>query len=125
MTTERFTGSQTDSALSDVDLSGKQYHAVKRTPTGVTLCGAGDHCDGVINEGKAQGLHTSFKTGNQVKAVAGAAIAIGAKVTPNAAGKFVTATAGSEVFGTARSAAAAADDLVSIYVDRSNADLAA
>lgn len=125
MTTERFTGSQTDSALSDVDLSAKQYYGVKRTATGVTLCGAGDHCDGVVSEGKAVGLHTSFKTGNQVKAIAGAAIAIGAKVTPDANGKFVTATTGTEVFGTARSAAGAANDLVSIDIDRSQLDVPA
>lgn len=125
MTTERFTGSQTDSALSTVDLTGKEFFAAKRVAGGFALCGAGDYCDGVISEGKAVGLHSSIKTGNQLKAVAGAAIAVGAKVTTNAAGKFVTATAGTEVFGTARTAAAAADDLFTINVDRSNLDIPA
>lgn len=124
MATERFTGAQTDTVVSDVDLTGKEYFALKRTATGGTLCGAGDHCDGVISEGKAAGLHTSIKTGNQLKAVAGAAVAVGAKVTPNASAKFITATSGTEVFGTAITAAAADGDLFTIDVDRSNADLA-
>lgn len=124
MAVERFTGSQTDTALSDVDLRDKEFYGVKRTATGVTLCAAGDHCDGVISEGKNIGLHTSFKTGNQLKAIAGAAVAIGAKVTTDANGKFITATSGTEVFGTAISNAAAANDLFTIDVDRSSADLA-
>lgn len=124
MATERFTGSQTDTGKSDADLRNKEFFGVKRTATGVALCGAGDHCDGVISEGKAAGLHTSFKTGNQLKAIAGAAVAVGAKVTPDAQGRFVTAASGTEVFGTAMSAAAAAGDLFTIDVDRSSADLA-
>jgi predicted TIM-barrel enzyme len=124
MAVERFTGSQTDTVLSDIDLRDKEFYALKRTATGGTLCVAGDHCDGVISEGKNVGLHSSIKTGNQVKAIAGAAVAVGAKVTPDANGKFITATAGTEVFGTAISIANAANDLFTIDVDRSNADLA-
>lgn len=120
MATERFTGSQTDTALSDVDLTGKEFYAVQRTATGCDLAGAGERVDGVISEGKAAGLHTSFKTGNQLKAIAGAAIAAGAKVASDAAGKFVTATVGTEVFGTAITAASGADVLFTIEVDRSN-----
>lgn len=120
MAVERFTGSQTDAGVSDVDLRDKEFFAAKRTANGgVNLCGAGQHCDGVISEGKNVGLHTSFKTGNQLKAIAGAAVAVGAKVTPNAAGKFITAVAGNQVFGTAISAAGAADELFTIEVDRS------
>lgn len=125
MATERFTGSQTDTVLSDIDLRNKEFYALKRTANGGgTLCAAGDHCDGVISEGKAAGLHSSIKTGNQLKAIAGAAVAAGAKVTPDGNAKFITATAGTEVFGTAISAANAANDLFTIEVDRSNADLA-
>lgn len=125
MATERFTGSQTDAVISAADLTGKEFYAAKRTSSGLALCGAGDACDGVISEGKAVGLHSSIKTGNQLKAVAGAAVAIGAKVTPNSAGKFVTATAGTEVFGTAMTAAGAADVLFTIQVDRSQIDIPA
>jgi hypothetical protein len=123
MATERFTGSQTDTALSDADLTGKEFYGVKRTATGVALCGAGDHCDGIVSEGKAQGLHTSFKTGNQLKAIAGDVVNVGAAVTPDADGKFVTATAGTEIFGTAITKASAEDVLFTIEVDRSNLDV--
>src|SRR3546814_7121524 len=57
MATERFTGSQTDTVLSDIDLRDKEFYALKRTSTGGTLCGAGDHCDGVISERSEE--HTS------------------------------------------------------------------
>ncbi len=124
MAVERFTGSQTDAVPGAVDLTGKEYYAAKRTTGGLNLCGAGDTCDGVISEGKPAGLSSSIKTGNQVKAIAGAAVAVGAKVTPNASAKFVTATSGTEVFGTAISAASGADVLFTIEIDRSNADLA-
>lgn len=119
MATERFTGAQTDTGRSDVDLRGKEYHAVKRTANGgVTLCVAGNVCDGIVSEGKDVGLHTSFKTGNQLKGIAGAAVAAGAKVTPNADAEFVTATTGTNVFGTAISAASEEGVLFTIEVDR-------
>lgn len=119
MATERFTGSQTDTGLSDVDLTNKVFFAAKRTATGLALCGAGQVCDGIISEGKPAGLHSSIKTGNQLKAIAGAAVAVGAKVSPNATAQFITAVAGNNVFGTAITAAAAAGDLITIEVDRS------
>lgn len=118
MATERFTGAQTDTMPSAVDLRGKEYYAAKRTAAGLDLCGANQHCDGVISEGKAVGLSSSIKTGNQLKAIAGAAVAIGAKVAPNAAGKFITAPAGADAFGTAITAAGAANALFTIEVDR-------
>jgi len=125
MATERFTGAQTDAVPGAVDLTGKEYYAAKRTPTGLNLCGAGDFCDGVISEGKAAGLSSSIKTGNQLKAIAGEQIAIGQKVTPDGNAKFVVADAADdEVFGTAISAAGAANVLFTIEVDRSKIDAA-
>jgi len=125
MATERFTGAQTDAVPGAVDLTGKEYYAAKRTPTGLNLCGAGDFCDGVISEGKAAGLSSSIKTGNQLKAIAGEQIAIGQKVTPDGNAKFVVAdTADDEVFGTAISAAGGANVLFTIEVDRSKIDAA-
>lgn len=119
MATERFTGSQTDTQVSAADLTGKEYFACKRTSSGVNLCGANEYADGIISEGKAAGLHTSFKTGNQLKAIAGAAIAIGASVTTDAAGKFVTATTGQKATGRARTAVVGGDGVIfSIDVDR-------
>lgn len=105
MATEKFTGSQTDTALSDTDLTGKEFCFVKRTATGCDLGGAGDKVDGVISEGKAAGLHTSFKTGNQLKVLAGEAIAIGDDIGCGANGKARTAVAGDDICGQAISAA--------------------
>lgn len=118
MAIERFTGSQTDAMPGAVDLTGKEFFAVKRTSTGLNLCGDGDACDGVLSNGKKAGLSSSFKTGNQLKAVAGAAVAVGAKVSPDGSGKFITAVSGKHVFGKAITAASGADVLFTIEVDR-------
>lgn len=119
MATERFTGSQTDTMLGAVDLTGKEYYAAKRTAAGLDLAGAGENVDGIISEGKAVGLHSTIKTGNQLKGIAGAEVAVGAKVMSDDNGKFITATAANHVFGTAITAAGAADVLFTIEVDRS------
>lgn len=117
MATERFTGAQTDAQPSTVDLTGKEYFLAKRVAGGFALAGAGEKVAGVISEGKAVGLHTSIKTGNQLKALAGAAIVVGDKVASDAAGKVKVAAAGNYVFGTAMSAAANGE-LVEIDVDQ-------
>jgi hypothetical protein len=117
MAVEKFTGSQTDCQPSAADLTGKEFFLAKRVAGGLQLAGLGDDVAGVISEGKAVGLHTSIKTGNQVKAVAGAAIAIGDKVTSDAAGKVRVAAAGHHVFGKALSVAANGE-LVTVNVDR-------
>lgn len=120
MATERFTGHQTDTMVGAADLTGKEYYACKRTGSGLAVCStAGENVDGIISEGKAAGLHSSFKTGNQLKAIAGAAVAVGAKVMTNASGKLITATATKHVFGTAITAASGADVLFTVEVDRS------
>ncbi|MEJ7831337.1 MAG: capsid cement protein [Nocardioides sp.] len=106
MAVERFTGSQTDAKPSATDLTGKEFFLATRVPGGFTLAGAGAKVAGVISEGKAVGLHSSVKTGNQLKAVAGAAIAVGDTLASDAAGKAVPAGAGASGFGVAMSAAA-------------------
>jgi hypothetical protein len=116
MATERFTGAQTDAQLSTVDLTGKEFFLAKRVAGGFALAALGEKVAGVISEGKAVGLHTSIKTGNQLKAIAGAAIAIGDKVSSDAAGKVRVAAATHWVFGTAMSAAANGE-LVTIDFD--------
>ena len=118
MAVERFTGSQTDAKPSVTDLTGKEFFLATRVAGGFELAGAGEKVAGVISEGKAIGLHTSIKTGNQLKAVAGAAIAVGDALASNAAGEAVPAAAGNEVFGTAMSAAADGE-LVTFDMDRS------
>lgn len=117
MAVEKFTGSQTDNQPSTVDLTGKEFFLAKRVAGGFALAALGEDVAGVISEGKPVGLHSSIKTGNQVKAIAGAAIAVGDKVTSDANGKVRVAAAGHHVFGKAMSAAANGE-LVTINVDR-------
>lgn len=118
MAFERFDASDTDAQPGDVDLTGKEFHGVKRTATGIDLCVAGDPCDGIVSEGKAAGLNSSFKTEGQLKVLAGTGgLAVGDKVTPDANGAFVVAGVGDEVFGTCMFAAAATF-LAVVDVDR-------
>lgn len=115
MAVERQVGSMTDAKPSTVDLTGKEYHFAKRVAGGFALCGNKEKPAGVISEGKAVGLHTSVNTGNQLKVVASAAIAVGDKVGSDANGKAVVAAATWYAFGEAISAADA-NELVTINV---------
>lgn len=119
MATERKIGSGMDTAKSAADLSSKNRFLVKRVAAGIALCAAGEYVAGVLVEGKAIGLHNTFATSNQVKALAGAAIAVGAKVSSDANGKLRTAVAGDNVLGIAASAAAGDGELVTVDIDRS------
>lgn len=116
---ERKTGSQMDSGLSAVDLSAKNRLFCKRTAGGINLAGAGENVAGVIIEGKKAGLHTSFATGNQVKVIAAAALAVGTKVMCDAASKAAAATAGNHVVGVVIRPSTGADTLCTIDIDRS------
>jgi hypothetical protein len=112
MAVQRQTGAQTDAKASAVDLTGKEFFLAKRTGGGTlehaaryTLAGLGEKVAGVISEGKAVGLHTSVNTGNQLKAVAGATIAVGDELSSDANGKVRVAASTHYVFGTAINAA--------------------
>jgi hypothetical protein len=118
MATEKFTGAQTDAGLSDADLRGKELRFCKRTATGVDLAGAGDLVAGVISEGKAAGLHTSFKTGNILKVLAGEAIAVGDQIGSGANGLARTAVSGDDLCGTAISAASEAGVVFDMQFDQ-------
>lgn len=118
MATEKFTGSQTDSALSDADLTGKTLRFCKRTATGVNLAAAGNKVAGVISEGKGIGLHTSFKTGNILKVIAGEDIAVGDQIGSGANGLARTAVVGDNVCGVANSAASAAGVVFDMTFDQ-------
>lgn len=106
MAVERFTGSQTDAKPSKTDLTGKEFLFAVADAAGFDVAGDGANAVGVISEGKPVGLHSSIKTGNQLKVLAGANIAVGAKIASSAAGKAVVAAAGKHVLGVAKSAAA-------------------
>lgn len=118
MATERFTGAQNDALPSDADLRGKELRFCKRTSTGVALAGAGEKVAGVISEGKAQNLHTSFHTGNQLKVLAGEEIAISDKIASGANGLARTAVSGDHVCGIAMSAASEAGVVFTVDFDQ-------
>jgi hypothetical protein len=117
MATTRFTGAQNDALPSVTDLRGKEFHLAKVTAAGVTLAGLGEKVAGVISEGKNIGLHSSFHTGNQLKAVADVAIAVGDKLASSADGQVKVAAANQFVFGTAKTAADAGE-MVEFYMDQ-------
>lgn len=118
MAVERFTGSQTDSGPSAVDLRGKEMFLGRKNGAGqIVLAAIGERVNGVISEGKNVGLWSSMKTGNQLKAVCSAAIAVGDKLTSDANGKVRVAGAGHEVFGKAKGNADAGE-IVEFYMDQ-------
>lgn len=110
MATERKVGAMADCRESNADLTGKELYLCTLVAGGkVDLCGLGGKVAGVISEGKAAGLHSSFFTGNQLKAVAGATIAEGDKLSSDGAGKVRVAASTHWVFGTAKSGAASGE----------------
>lgn len=96
-----------------------QYCAVKRTATGLALCGANSTTFlGVLIDDPKQGEPGTAVVAGAQKAKAGAAFAIDAKLTTDATGRFVTATSGQNVWAKALEAASAANELVAIEVMR-------
>lgn len=102
------------------DLSAARNCFVKVTAAHtVGLCGAAQRAIGVL---KNQPDNVKIKSaqvrqlnaGVSSKVVAGGAIAAGAKVTSDAAGRAVTAAAGNEINGIAREAAAVLGDVIEI-----------
>ena len=82
-----------------VDGTG-QYRAVKRTATGIVLCGAADiDFLGILQDDPATGQAGTVKTFGASKAVAGAAIVVTDELTTDAAGRLVPATTGQIIVG--------------------------
>jgi len=102
----------------DADLTTKQYYAVKLTATGYALCGAGEPCDGFLQNAPDITEVCDVQTLGVSQVVVAAALAKGAKVTPDAAGKLVAATTGDFIIGTLKEASAADGDVVSMLINR-------
>ena len=100
------------------DLSAKQFHAVKMSADYTVTTSAANQ----VSVGIQQDLPAAAGRGCRVrmlgtsKAVAGAAFAAGAKLTPNASGQLITATAGQNACAIALQAAAALNDIVEVFV---------
>lgn len=89
------------------DLSAKQFFAVKLDANGdVVLSGDGDLSLGILQNAPILGEACEIEMDGISKTVAGAAVAIGAEVAANAAGKLITAVAGKRVVAVALQAAA-------------------
>lgn len=105
-------------ADADYSVTG-QYRAVKRTATGIVLCGANSNDFlGVLQDDPKAGEAGTVKTRDVSKVVAGAAFVTGTELTSDATGRFVTATAGQHVLAVALEPAAAAGELTSAEVGR-------
>lgn len=104
---------------SAADLSGNQFYGAKMSAAGWVLCSVlGEPCDGIIQDGTETDKSLKVEVSGRSKAVAGAAVAKGALVTVNAAGKFITAASGHYIFGRAMEAAAADGDIFSVLPTR-------
>jgi hypothetical protein len=109
----------TETFLSSGDHSTKQYHFVEHGASGVSPCNAiGEGCIGV-NTGKPKvaGEATPVDIYGLVAVKAGAAFAVGDKLTTDAAGKAIsTVTTGHYVHAIAIEAATAADQIVTVLL---------
>ena len=77
------------------DLSAKQFFAVKIDNTGkAALSGAGEPAIGILQNNPASGVAAAIAISGTSKAVAGGSITAGDRLTADATGKMVTATAG-------------------------------
>jgi hypothetical protein len=101
------------------DLSALQYRAVKMSSTGLTPCTvAGEKIAGVSQNKPITGQVVDLAVVGVTKFVAGAAVARGALVMTDTAGRVITsATAGSTIIGWALEAAGAAGDIITVLLN--------
>lgn len=105
-----------DTGVAQADYSAKQYFLVYfNAEDQITLCGAGA-AGYVLLDAPASGASGTVALAGKVPCTAGAAVSIGAKITPDAAGKGVTATSSDVICGIAITAAAADGDLFEMLV---------
>ncbi|MCK4454537.1 DUF2190 family protein [Candidatus Parcubacteria bacterium] len=105
--------------LASEDLSAKQYYFVQMDSSGDMEIGEGatDLLLGVLQDKPESGQAGTYRHEGTTKVVASGAIAIGADVTSDAAGKAVTTTTqGDKVKGIALEAAAADGDIIEIQL---------
>ena len=96
------------------DLSAKQYYCGKVSSGVLALAGAGEDCDGIIQNKPIAAEPGELCNFGVTKVIAGAAISVDANLTPDTNGKAVTATTGDVIFGKALEAATAANQLISV-----------
>lgn len=104
--------------VASADLSSSQFLFSSFSATGVALAGAGEPADGVLQDAPASGESASVMVDGVSKVVAGAAVVKGAEVMSSAAGKGITATAGSNIVGRALEAAGADGDIIAVLISK-------
>src|ERR1043166_4069125 len=116
MATEQL-GFQIGTETTAASLATSQFFCVKFTSTGFNLCGtAGEPATGILQNKPGSGVVADVMTLGVTKAIASTAITKGAKLMTDSAGKVITAaTTGSTVIGWALEAAAATDEVITIY----------
>ncbi len=105
--------------LASEDLSAKQYYIMQMDSSGDMEIGEGatDLLLGVLQDKPESGQAGTYRYQGTTKVVASGAIAIGERVTSDAAGKAVTTTTnGDVVVGTALEAAANDGDIIEIQL---------
>ena len=110
------TGLDLSFEVAAADLSGNQYYAASVGASGVALAGANAQIDGVIQGQPGAGDPVKLVYTGVTKAHAGAAIAKGALVATDAAGKFVTAASTNNAVGRAIEAAGADGDIFTLLL---------
>lgn len=102
------------------DLSSDQFKYVKLDGSNqLALAGAGDAGLGILQDKPdAQGQAGTVMAGGVSKAVTGASYSEGAKLTPDASGRLVTATATDEIVANALSDSGGADELQEVLLSR-------
>lgn len=100
------------------DLSTSQFLFVSLDSNGeAVVAGAGARTMGVLQNKPTLGQGASIVDRGITKVVAGAAVAIDARVSSDAAGKAITSATTNSVEGRALTAAAAADEIISVKLD--------
>lgn len=121
MAVTRADGADFDAKMAGADLSAATNLGLVvkyGTDERMTLTTAAtDWPAGVITECANTDYPLTFQHHGLAKCVSGAAILAGAKVSATAGGKIIT-SAGGIVFGVARSAVTATDQIVEVYIDR-------
>lgn len=105
------------SRVAGEDLTASQYRFVKASSGNVVRCTtAGEAAMGVLQSQPISGEAAAVSVdGSVTKVIAGAAIAVDAKITTDNQGRAITAATGNAILGTAMIAAAAAGEVISIF----------
>lgn len=111
-------GNMNGNHVANADLTGSQYLAVVVNSAGKIALAAGPAVDilGILQNKPNTDQPAQVMVDGISKAKAGAAIAIGAKVTANASGLLITAVATNKAVGFAVTAAGAANDVFSVQL---------